>query len=250
MEATSAANFSSLPTPSRRLAQIRRRKKRTRDEMFTEIMAVTCNERAHLGEWKDVVAKYRKNASEREDRRDKREDRRDARDERWRQEDQRCRQEDQRWRDATLELLLDQTDILQHLVDLQEEQRGHRMPLQPMFNHPQIRPLERKILKAGVDCSHSIFPADYASFPQQTHSCMEAEANGLNPENEVVDEEVELKEDVGRETGLSGELPVSPPVVENFTLPTSNYFCRDQNSTQASSIWAQSEAVYMLEMNP
>ncbi|XP_050795126.1 uncharacterized protein LOC127044377 [Gopherus flavomarginatus] len=126
MEATSAAHFSSLPTPSRRLAQIRRRKKRTRDEMFSEIMEVTRNERAHLREWKDVVAKYRKDASEREDSRDAR--------------DERCRQEDQRWRDATLELLRDQTDILRCLVDLQEEQRGHRVPLQPMFNHPQYSP--------------------------------------------------------------------------------------------------------------
>ncbi|XP_050791431.1 probable methyltransferase-like protein 25 isoform X2 [Gopherus flavomarginatus] len=132
-----AAHFSSLPTSVRRLAQIRRRKKRTRDEMFTEIMAVTRNERAHLGEWKDVVATYRKDASEREDRRDQREDRRDARDEMWRQEDQKCRQEDQRWRDATLELLRDQTDILQSLV---EELRGHRVPLQPMFNLPQYSP--------------------------------------------------------------------------------------------------------------
>ncbi|XP_050822125.1 troponin T, cardiac muscle-like [Gopherus flavomarginatus] len=154
MEATSAANFSSLPTPSRRLAQIRRRKKRTRDEMFTEIMAVTRNERAHLGEWKDVVAKYRKDASEREDRRDQREDRRDAQDEMWRQEDQRCRQEDQRWRDAMLELLRDQTDILRRLVDLQEELRGHRVPLQPMFNHPQYSPCSisstpRRVRKRG-----------------------------------------------------------------------------------------------------
>ncbi|XP_050801930.1 uncharacterized protein LOC127047560 [Gopherus flavomarginatus] len=133
MEATSAAHFSSLPTPSRRLAQIRRRNKRTRDEMFSEIMEVTRNERAHLKEWKDVVAKYRKDASEREDRRDEREDRRDARDERW-------RQEDQWWRDATLELLCDQTDILRRLVDLQEEQQGHRVPLQPMFNHPHHSP--------------------------------------------------------------------------------------------------------------
>ncbi|XP_050805866.1 uncharacterized protein LOC127049283 [Gopherus flavomarginatus] len=133
MEATSAAHFSSLPTPSRRLAQIRRRKKRMRDEMFSEITEVTRNERAHLKEWKDVVAKYRKDASEREDRRD-------ARDERWRQEDQRCRQEDQWWRDATLELLRDQTDILRHLVDLQEKQWGHRVPLQPMFNHSQYSP--------------------------------------------------------------------------------------------------------------
>ncbi|KAM9117081.1 uncharacterized protein ACDP82_017483 [Pangshura tecta] len=110
MEGTSAENFSSIPTPFRRLSQIRRRKKKTREEMFSEIMEVTCNEKAHLNEWKDVVAKYRKDASDREDRRDQREgrrdeheDRRDARDERW-------RQEDQRWRDATLGLLRDQTD--------------------------------------------------------------------------------------------------------------------------------------------
>ncbi|XP_050813870.1 uncharacterized protein LOC127053344 [Gopherus flavomarginatus] len=119
MEATSAANFSSLPTPSRRLAQIRRRKKKTRDKMFSEIMEVIHNEGAHLNEWKDVVSNYRKDASEREDRRDQREDRRDeheerrdARDEMWQQEDQRCRQEDQQWQDATLRLLRDQTDVL------------------------------------------------------------------------------------------------------------------------------------------
>ncbi|XP_050794507.1 uncharacterized protein LOC127044080 [Gopherus flavomarginatus] len=87
MEATSAAHFSSLPTPSRRLSQIRRKKKKTQDEMFLEIMEVTCSERAHLNEWKDMVAKYRKDASEREDRRDQCEDRRDALDERWQQED-------------------------------------------------------------------------------------------------------------------------------------------------------------------
>ncbi|XP_065452885.1 myb/SANT-like DNA-binding domain-containing protein 2 [Chrysemys picta bellii] len=47
MEGTSVANFSSLPPPSRRLSQIRRRRKRTRDEMFSEIMECTRNERAH-----------------------------------------------------------------------------------------------------------------------------------------------------------------------------------------------------------
>ncbi|XP_050797203.1 uncharacterized protein LOC127045281 [Gopherus flavomarginatus] len=78
MEATSAANFSSLPTPSRRLSQISWRKKKIRDEMFSEIMEVTRNERAHLNEWKDVVSNYRKDASECEDRRDQCEDRRDA----------------------------------------------------------------------------------------------------------------------------------------------------------------------------
>ncbi|XP_050804061.1 troponin T, cardiac muscle-like [Gopherus flavomarginatus] len=89
MEATSAARFSSLPTPSRRLSQIRRRKKKTRDEMFSEIMEVTRNERAHLNQWKDVVAKYRKDASEREDRRDQREDRRDEREDRRDSQDER-----------------------------------------------------------------------------------------------------------------------------------------------------------------
>ncbi|XP_074918753.1 uncharacterized protein LOC142046341 isoform X2 [Chelonoidis abingdonii] len=69
MEGTSAANFSSLLPPSRRLSQIRQQKKKTRDEMFSEIMEVTRNERAHLNEWKDVVSKYRKDASECEERR-------------------------------------------------------------------------------------------------------------------------------------------------------------------------------------
>ncbi|KAM9143939.1 uncharacterized protein ACDP82_007654 [Pangshura tecta] len=126
MEGTSAANFSSLPTPSRRLPQIRRWKKKTRDEMFSEIMEVTHNERAHVNEWKDVVSNYRKDAGEREDRRD-------ARDERW-------QQEDQRWRDATLGLLRDQTDMLWRLVDLQERQQDHRVPLQPLYNHPHHVP--------------------------------------------------------------------------------------------------------------
>ncbi|KAM9128870.1 uncharacterized protein ACDP82_010076 [Pangshura tecta] len=129
-EDTSAANFSRLPTPSQRLAKIRRRKKRTREEMFSDIMEVTRKERAHLNEWKEVVSMYRKDASEREDRRD-------TRDERWRQED---RQEDQRWRDATLGLLRDQTDMLWRLVELQERQQDHRVPLQPLYNHPNPSP--------------------------------------------------------------------------------------------------------------
>ncbi|XP_074922100.1 uncharacterized protein LOC142046837 [Chelonoidis abingdonii] len=136
MEGTSAANFSSLPPPSRRLSHIRRRKKKTRDEMFSEIMEVTHNERTHLNELKDVVSKYRKDASDREDRRDQREDRRDeceerkgARDERWWQEHPRCR-------DATLGLLHDQTDMLWHLVELQEQQQDHRVLLQPLYNLP------------------------------------------------------------------------------------------------------------------
>ncbi|XP_053861255.1 SRRM2 protein homolog rsr-2-like isoform X2 [Malaclemys terrapin pileata] len=112
MEGTSAANSSSLPPPSRRLSQIRRRKKKTRDEMFPEIMESTRSDRAHLNEWKDTVSKYRKEASEREDRRDQREDMRDQREERRDARDERWRQEDKRGQAATLGLLREQTDML------------------------------------------------------------------------------------------------------------------------------------------
>ncbi|XP_065433027.1 uncharacterized protein LOC135977240 [Chrysemys picta bellii] len=144
MEGTSAAaNSSSLPPPSRRLSQIRRRKKKTRDEMFSEIMESSHSDRAHLNEWKETVAKYRKEASEREDRRDQREDmrdqcedRRDQREERRDARDERWRQEDQRRQDATLGLLREQTDMLRRLVELQEWLQENRLPLQPLYPPP------------------------------------------------------------------------------------------------------------------
>ncbi|XP_053875708.1 AP-3 complex subunit beta-1-like isoform X3 [Malaclemys terrapin pileata] len=126
MEGTSAANSSSLPPPSQRLSQIRRRKKTTRDERFAEIMESTRSDRAHLNEWKDTVSEYRKEASEREDRRD-------ARDERW-------RQEDQRRQDTMLGLLREQTDMLRHLVGLQERRQDNRVPLQHLYNPPHHVP--------------------------------------------------------------------------------------------------------------
>ncbi|XP_065405770.1 uncharacterized protein LOC135972278 [Chrysemys picta bellii] len=120
MEGTSAAaNLSSLPPPSRRLSQIRRRRKRTRDGMFTEIMECTRNQRAHLNEWKDTVTKFRKDASEREVLRDAR---------------------DERWQAATLGLLREQTDMLRRLVELQERQQDDRVPLQPLYNLPPPSP--------------------------------------------------------------------------------------------------------------
>ncbi|XP_065268748.1 uncharacterized protein LOC135885036 [Emys orbicularis] len=120
MEGTSAAaNFSSLPPLSRRLSQIRRRRKRTRDDMFTEIMECTRNERAHLNEWKDTVSKFRKDASEHEVMRDAR---------------------DERWQAATLGLLREQTDMFRRLVELQERQQDDRVPLQPLYNLPPPSP--------------------------------------------------------------------------------------------------------------
>ncbi|XP_065421434.1 uncharacterized protein LOC135975225 [Chrysemys picta bellii] len=133
MEGTSAAaNSSSLPPPSRRLSQIRCRKKRTRDEMFSEIMESSCSDRAHLNEWKETVSKYRKEVSEREERRDQREDRRDQREERRDARDERWRQEDQRMKDATL-------GLLRRLVEVQERLLENRLPLQPLF-HPLPSP--------------------------------------------------------------------------------------------------------------
>ncbi|XP_065455371.1 uncharacterized protein LOC135984341 [Chrysemys picta bellii] len=139
MEGTSAAaNSSSLPPPSRRLSQIRRRKKKTRDEMFSEIMESSRSDRAHLNEWKETVAKYRKEASELEDRRDQREDMRDQREDRRDARDERWRQEDQRRQDATLGLLREQTDMLRRLVELQERLQENRVPLQPLYPPPHV----------------------------------------------------------------------------------------------------------------
>ncbi|XP_050820062.1 uncharacterized protein LOC127056351 [Gopherus flavomarginatus] len=124
---SSAAHFSSLPLASHLRGGggiIRRlRKRRTREDMFSEIMAVTRTDRALQGDWKQLVAKYREAASQREDRRDAKND------VRW--------QEDQRWRAATLDLLRDQTDILRNML---QELGGFRMPLQPVYNLPQYSP--------------------------------------------------------------------------------------------------------------
>ncbi|XP_065448611.1 uncharacterized protein LOC135983086 [Chrysemys picta bellii] len=130
MEGTSAAaNSSSLPPPSRRLSQIRHRKKRTRDDMFSEIMESSRSDRAHVNEWKETVSKYRKEVSEREERRDQREERRDQREERRDARDERWRQEDQRMKDATL-------GLLRRLVEVQERLLENRLPLQPLFHPP------------------------------------------------------------------------------------------------------------------
>ncbi|XP_074800925.1 uncharacterized protein LOC141982600 [Natator depressus] len=119
-EGTSAAsNVSSLPPPSQRLSQIRQRKKRTCDEMFSELMQSSDSDRAQQNVWKDTIAEYRKVANERE--------------ERW-------RQEDQRRHEATLGLLRDQTDMLQCLVEVHERQQDHRLLLQPLFNRPPSSP--------------------------------------------------------------------------------------------------------------
>ncbi|CAM4580013.1 unnamed protein product [Lepidochelys olivacea] len=111
-----AANVSSLPPPSQRLSQIRRRKKRTCDDMFSELMQSPGTDRAV---WRGTIAEYRMVADEHE--------------ERWRQEDQRRHEE-------TLGILRDQTDMLQRLVEVHEWQQDHRLLLQPLLSRPPSSP--------------------------------------------------------------------------------------------------------------
>ncbi|XP_048704889.2 uncharacterized protein LOC125636191 [Caretta caretta] len=116
---SAAANVSSLPPPSQRLSQIRRRKKRMRDDMFSELMQSSSTDRAQQNVWRDTIAEYRKVADQHE--------------ERW-------RQEDHRRNEATLGLLRDQTDMLRCLVEAHKRQQDHRLPLQPLLNHPPSSP--------------------------------------------------------------------------------------------------------------
>ncbi|XP_074982250.1 uncharacterized protein LOC142071249 [Caretta caretta] len=134
-EDTSAANVSMIPlsSPSQRRVQIRRQKKRTRNEMFSELMQSSHTERAQQNTWRQTMAEFRKAENEREDRRD-------GQDERLWEQEERWWQHDERRQDAMLRLLGDQTDMLWHLVELQEKQQEHRPPLQPLCNRPSSSP--------------------------------------------------------------------------------------------------------------
>ncbi|XP_074983811.1 uncharacterized protein LOC142071888 [Caretta caretta] len=73
-EGTSAAYVS----PSQRLAKIRRRKKRTRDEVFSDLMLSSHTDRAQQNTWRQTISECRKTQYDHE--------------ERWRAEDGRWRQ--------------------------------------------------------------------------------------------------------------------------------------------------------------
>ncbi|XP_048707206.1 uncharacterized protein LOC125637119 [Caretta caretta] len=70
-EGTSGANVSILPLSSLslRLSQIRRRKKCTRDDMFSEFMQSSCTDRAQLNAWRHSVVESRKALHERDEKR-------------------------------------------------------------------------------------------------------------------------------------------------------------------------------------
>ncbi|KAM7161548.1 uncharacterized protein RBU57_009079 [Macrochelys suwanniensis] len=121
-EGTSAATVPRLPpaSPSQRLSQIRRRKKRTCDEMFSELMQCSRTEVDQQNLWRETISQYKQEGS--------------ARAERWRQEDQRVTE-------AMLGLLRKQTDTFRRLVDvLQECRQDDRLPLQHICNRPHPSP--------------------------------------------------------------------------------------------------------------
>ncbi|XP_073204539.1 uncharacterized protein [Lepidochelys kempii] len=127
-EGTSATCVSRITgsSPSQRLAKIRRRKKRTCDEMFSELMLSSHTDRAPTNAWRQTMSECRKAQNDRE--------------ERWWAEAERWQQRDERRQDSMLRLLEDQTNMLQCMVELQERQQEHRPLLQPLHNLPPSSP--------------------------------------------------------------------------------------------------------------
>ncbi|XP_073171325.1 uncharacterized protein [Lepidochelys kempii] len=89
-EGTSAACVSMITgsSPSQRLVEIRKKKKRARDEMFSELMLSSHTDRAQTNAWRQIMSECRKAQNDRE--------------ERWRAEESKWRAEDraeaQMWR--------------------------------------------------------------------------------------------------------------------------------------------------------
>ncbi|XP_065437327.1 uncharacterized protein LOC135980879 [Chrysemys picta bellii] len=132
-QGTSAANVS----PSQRLAKIRRRKWRTRDDMFTELQMSSHAERAQQNAWRQSMSDMRKAQYEREERW-----RAESQDEqsKWWAEDDRWHQLADRRQESMLQLLEHQTDMFQRMVELQERQQEQRPPLQPLCNQQPPSP--------------------------------------------------------------------------------------------------------------
>nr|XP_048720956.1 uncharacterized protein LOC125642978 [Caretta caretta] len=138
-EGTSAACVSMITgsSPSQRLVKLRKKKKRTRDEMFSELMLSSHTDRAQMNAWRQIMSEGRKAQNDRG--------------ERWRAEESKWRaeeraeaqmwwQRDERRQDSMLRLLADQTSMLQCMVELQQRQLEHRLPLQPLSNQPPSSP--------------------------------------------------------------------------------------------------------------
>ncbi|XP_065445367.1 uncharacterized protein LOC135982469 [Chrysemys picta bellii] len=132
-QGTSAANVS----PSQRLVKIRKRKRRTRDDMVTELQMSSHAERAQQNAWRQSMSDFRKAQYEREER--WRTESRDEQSKLW-AEDDRWRQLADRRQELMLRLLEHQTDMLQRMVELQERQQEQIPPLQPLCNQQPSSP--------------------------------------------------------------------------------------------------------------
>ncbi|XP_074810188.1 uncharacterized protein LOC141988250 [Natator depressus] len=132
-EGTSAANVSMLrlASPYQRLAEIRRQKKRTHDEMFSELMQFTRTERAKHNVWRQTMAESRKAQNEREDRWLEQQ-------ERWRNQEEMWQQHDERRQDAMLRLLEDQTDMLRRRLRCRKGTDRHCSPCVTNRLPPQV----------------------------------------------------------------------------------------------------------------
>ncbi|XP_048698919.1 uncharacterized protein LOC125633540 isoform X1 [Caretta caretta] len=138
-EGTSAACFSRITgsSPSQRLVKIRRRKKHTRDEMFSELMLFSHTDRAQMNAWRQTMPECRKAQNDRAERWRAEESKWQAEE---RAEAERWRQRDERRQDSMLRPLEDQTNMLQRMIELQKRQQEHRPPLQPLCNQPPSSP--------------------------------------------------------------------------------------------------------------
>ncbi|XP_048696128.2 uncharacterized protein LOC125632279 [Caretta caretta] len=128
-EGISAACVSRITgsSPSQRLEKIRRRKKHTHDEMFSELMLSSLTDRAQMTARRQTMLECRKAQNDWEERWW-------AEESKWwaeeRAEAERWWQHDERRQDSMLKLLEDQTNTLQCMVEVQERHLEHRPPLQ------------------------------------------------------------------------------------------------------------------------
>nr|XP_048693162.1 uncharacterized protein LOC125631016 [Caretta caretta] len=138
-EGTSAACVSKITgsSPSQRLVKIRKKKKCTRDEMFSELMLSSRTDRSQSNAWRQIVSECRKAQNDREERWQAEESKWRAEKSKWRAEDraeaEMLRQHDERRQDSML-------SMLQCMVELQQRQLEHRLPLQPLCNQPPSSP--------------------------------------------------------------------------------------------------------------
>ncbi|XP_065409727.1 uncharacterized protein LOC135972956 [Chrysemys picta bellii] len=116
VEGTSAEILSvgASSTPGQRLSQIRRRKKKTREDMFSElIMSTSESDKMELSTWRIALSDSLNKDSE---------DRRA------------CREHERAAQEEMLRIMREQTDMSKHLVEVQERQLDARVPLHPMLN--------------------------------------------------------------------------------------------------------------------